>query len=82
MERCYTAFESCVRAGLEGIRMEGSCRGSICRSSIDEGFYSESVSLKVLERKEPVTILQKVKMEKKLSRQELLYLRTGKLFEL
>ncbi len=45
---------------IEGIRMEEAV-GKHMQELIDEGFYSESVSLKVLERKEPVTILQKVK---------------------
>ena len=50
---------------IEGIRMEEAV-GKHMQELIDEGFYSESVSLKVLERKEPVTILQKVKNGKEI----------------
>jgi PAS domain S-box-containing protein len=50
--------EACER--IEGISAE-AIGGKNVRQLVEEGYFSESVTLKVLEKKEPVTMVQKVR---------------------
>lgn len=50
--------EACER--IEGISAEAIGNKNV-RQLVDEGYFSESVTLKVLEKKAPVTLIQKVK---------------------
>ena len=50
--------EACER--IEGISAE-AISGKNVRQLVDEGYFSESVTLKVLDKKAPVTMIQKVK---------------------